>query len=82
VKSGELPWVLRGQAGEPMTPAEARHHAARILRDASCSMRRDVSEAERLLRLAEGDDQEEVALRRSIEDERAINPEFFVELGP
>ena len=63
-----------------MTAAEARRQAARILRDASCSMRRDVAEAERLLQLAEGDDLEEIAMRRSVEHERLINPEFFVEL--
>ena len=63
-----------------MTAAEARRQAARILRDASCSMRRDVFEAERLLQLAEGDDLEEIAVRRSVEN-RLTNPEFFVELG-
>ena len=63
-----------------MTPAEGRHQAARILRDASCSMRRDVAEAERLLRLAEAEDLEEIVMRRSIEHERPVNPEFFVEL--
>ena len=64
-----------------MTAAEARRQAARILRDASYSMRRDVSEAERLLRLADGEDLEEVAVRRSVEHERLLNPEFFVELA-
>lgn len=44
-------------------------------------MRRDVSEAERLLRLADGEDLEEVAVRRSVEHERLLNPEFFVELA-
>jgi hypothetical protein len=64
-----------------MTAAEYRRQAARILRDASYSMRRDVSEAERLLRLADGDDESEIDTRRSIEHEREINPEFFTGLG-
>ncbi|MEI9950605.1 MAG: hypothetical protein WDO74_16915 [Pseudomonadota bacterium] len=63
-----------------MTAAEARRQAARILRDSSYSMRRDIREAERLLRLADGEDLEEIALRRSAES-RLINPEFFVELS-
>jgi hypothetical protein len=64
-----------------MTAAEARRQAARILRDAAFSMRRDVAEAERLLRLADGDDLEEIELRRSFEHERLLNPEFFTGLA-
>lgn len=61
-----------------MNPLEATRQASRILRDAACSMRRDVSEAERLLRLAAGlDETEAVELRRNLEAEYAANPEFF-----
>jgi hypothetical protein len=64
-----------------MTPAEARREANRILRDARCSMSRGVSEAERLLRLAAGiDETEAVELRRSLEHELSVNPEFFAGL--
>lgn len=65
-----------------MSPAEARREACRILRDSQRSMARSVAEAERLLDLADRDGEEsEVAVRRSIEHERLINPEFFVELA-
>lgn len=58
-----------------MTPAECRRQAARILREAAWSMVRDVREAQRLLPLADGHDQDEVPLRRYLE---AVEPEFFV----
>jgi hypothetical protein len=64
-----------------VSPAEARRQAARILRDAAKSMRRDVHEAERLLRLADGADDDTVNVRRAVEQDRALNPEFFVSLG-
>jgi hypothetical protein len=59
-------------------PADARREAHRILRDSARSMARSVHEAERLLRLAAGaDETETIELRRSVEHERLINPEFF-----
>lgn len=61
-----------------MSPAEARREAHRILRDSQLSVRRSLAEAERLLQIADGDDDESTAeLRRAEAYEYAVNPEFF-----
>lgn len=62
-----------------MNPRDARREAHRILRDAQCSMRRSITEAQRLLALAAGiDETEAVELRRNLQHEYSLNPEWFV----
>ena len=65
-----------------MSPTVARREAHRILRDSARSMSRSVAEAERLLFLADGDDDHEIEARRSESHEMALNPEFFTRCEP
>lgn len=62
-----------------MNPRDARREFYRVLRDSSRSMRRSLSEAERLLALSLGvEEHEDVKLRRDLESEARLNPEWFV----
>lgn len=61
-----------------MKSAECRKLAHAILRDSTASMRRSLAEAERLLRLAEAPEPEEIELRRRIEQLDSIDLEHHV----
>jgi hypothetical protein len=62
-----------------MNARDARREAHRCLRDSTRSMARSVAEAERLLRLAAGvEDLDAVELRRNLQHEYSLNPEWFV----